>query len=253
MSVVAYCFARRSTQSISYEAGLKTLFPIGDYWFIAVYLCLMVFASLINEGFDRLSQRIQCYTIVGIIVINSLYSFVFDWVSVGDGYSIFQGLMMYLIGRYCSENGEKNERKRKWYLSTYFCISIFLGLVAWMLYNIGQYKFSWKCFSYNNPLVIMSSITLCLFVILRGGEHKALKTFSKFSPYCLSIYLISDYSLARGYVFMPFTMLNNKVNNCYVTLLIIFVTSIAICCTCMFAEAVRRKIIKIVFKSTKMV
>lgn len=158
------------------------------YWFIIDYIFLMFFAPLLNMMFDSMSKR-YIYTLLIVMTIISIY-FGFLWNNkVNDnGYTFFQFIYMYCIGRYL----------RNIKLSTIVSFSIYLicsmltTVIMYWLIKRGAFELAWKMTYYNNPLIIISSIGLFYVFSNRTFYSKKLNFIAKSA---LAVYIVQSSTL----------------------------------------------------------
>lgn len=128
------------------------------YWFVTCYLFLMVLAPMLNLMFERMS-RYECRLIVvGLLIISCYFGYLHGHQSNVNGYTVIQFITMYAVGREIAVSNFTLLRVKA--LSAYVIISLLLGVCGYLIFKFGRYSLAWRTTYYNNPLVIMSAISL---------------------------------------------------------------------------------------------
>ena len=182
------------------------LMPFKDYWFIATYIFLCLFAPYINSYFNSICKREALIIALLLTIINIIYGFVFSIGEVGNGYSVFQALNLYIIGCVCKKyNDTFLNISRKYYIAIYLMSSLLTGAGSLILYCFGRYSVSWRFFQYNNPLIILSSVSLCIYFALRDEiyNQKVNTLISRCASVTLLLYLITDCYKVKEYIYAP--------------------------------------------------
>lgn len=174
-------------------ASMKTIllslfvFSCTPYWFVFFYIFLCYFAPMLNDFFKDVPQKKQNKFILMLLVGSCYFGFVWNNKINLDGYTLFQFFMVYSIGRYLSLHTIN--------LSKVKCISIYLlsVLIVVVIYcsliKYGLYRYAWKIFFYNNPLVLLSSVVIFLLFRKVHFQSKAVNNISKSA---LAIYLFQN-------------------------------------------------------------
>lgn len=168
---------------------LSSLFILSHspYWFIITYLFLMLFAPLLNLLFQTQNKKNISIFIIGLLIISIYFGFIWGDTTNRNGYTLFQFIMMYCIGRYIKVFDIHFPRQGVLIL-IYFACTTLCGLGMYYLFVSGYNTFARQLTFYNNPLIIISSITA--FFLFRNIEFKS-KLVNKLAESSLSIYLFS--------------------------------------------------------------
>lgn len=182
---------------------LKSIvFPWEYWWFATVYLILFLISDCINLVLKSLDDRhLNIYLIV-LLIINFIQGFLFNGAYWGDGFSIVQALTMYCIGYWINKNLSNKKINSGYLFIAYIILFILLFLLTDYaeIHNVAS--ITKRVFSYNNPLVIAESVCLFLLfkkILIKDAGVQQLITF--FSSAVFSIYLLTDHSGMRKYVF----------------------------------------------------
>jgi len=171
---------------------LLNFIPISKYtwWFLSLFLGLYFISPILNKGFDLLEHRSKIITLAGLVYFDSFSSFWWHSGLSSDGYSIFHFIVLYLIARYLSVIVPKIYKPLFYLVLSTFILVIIASL---LLYNGNISRLS-IIFSYNNPILIFSSIMLFY-------AFKNIKIQSKFintvSGLVFGIYLLHDHESVR--------------------------------------------------------
>lgn len=183
------------------------LFPFSfQYWFLRCYLGLFALAPLINKGLSLLSTYELRRLIVALTVI-SVYS---CWVGrnmIGmDGYSLFHFIYLYVLGFFFSHDKASDVAVSRW---------VFLGVASMSLnialaYITDSYyddfeNIYWKvAIAYNNPFVILSSISI--FMCFAKLKIRSIAWINSLASASLGCYLLQEgiiktevYEMQRGF------------------------------------------------------
>lgn len=164
------------------------------YWFVIDYLFLMVFAPLINLGFEKLSNNNIKYYLIGLLIISCYFGFVWQNAANSNGYTLLQFILMYSIGRYIRLN--KIKIKNSTSILLFIIFSIFSGAIMIATWHYNFEKWIWKMTFYNNPLIVASSIFLFNFFQNLEIRSQIINNLAKsaFGIYLFqSSFLISEY------------------------------------------------------------
>lgn len=166
------------------------------YWFVVDYLFLMIFTPIINSYFS-LHNKNQITTIIIFLIILSCY-FGFIWGNPvnSNGYTLIQFILMYSIGRWISI--WNFSLKKSYSIIIYIFSCILCTFAAYCLFNFDKIQFVWRITYYNNPLVILSSVSLFLWFKDFDYHNAIINNISRSS---LSIYLIQSSSLVSTYMY----------------------------------------------------
>jgi surface polysaccharide O-acyltransferase-like enzyme len=167
------------------------------YWFLKNYLILMAFAPMINNFFRDYSKReTGSFTLV-LLFVSCYLGFQFGNKANVDGYTFFQFLTMYCIGRYIRINDIKLAWRKS--IPLYIGFSLMIGIAMYYLYMHGSGKAAWKISYYNDPFVILAAISL--FLAFQSFTFSS-KWINKCSASSLSVYLVQS-SVVVEYFLYP--------------------------------------------------
>lgn len=166
---------------ITVKLLIRTFLPIGSesYWFITAYFYLMLLSPLINTGIENLSNRKLLLICFILFYINCLSSWIFQNSFNPKGYSTMQFIMIYCFGFALRKDILKN------FLEKYK----FPLLIISLLIVIFMSKYSWRMYYYNDPLVVLMSVSIFNIFKQFSFYSKAVNTIAKSM---LAVYLIQE-------------------------------------------------------------
>lgn len=187
--VVNGIFVIMNKEPIDNELIKGLIFPISQYWFLFVYLVLMFLAPYINVLLDGLALSDQRKMLMCMYILWCFYAFFIDNPILGAnrGYSIVMAVIMYITGDYLKKSNLKLVYKNCFFL--YLLISIVNGVCVLILLNYEKQGFVWKLYSYNNPLVVLSSVFLFLGFLKIKLKSK-IKKYMKLGKYTIYVYIL---------------------------------------------------------------
>lgn len=144
----------------------NTLFCISHSgnWFIEGYVFLYLISPILNVAIDNFDKKTFLMALC-LLTVSNLY-FGYFWKTEAfnvNGYNGHQFVYLYFIGRYIKLylNGNKVTACRYYFLSTYIISTVvYICIVALSLHCQVPHWDPWK---YNNPLLIISSLSFFLF------------------------------------------------------------------------------------------
>ena len=237
-------------RTVSLSTVVNLLFPIKNYWFVAVYLFLALVAPYINTTFSHASEREQL-VFAGILFITSvLYGFVFNMAGIGNGYTVFQGITMYAIGSLCKCKREILLKHRLACLLIFTACVMSLFALALILVKRGDTMIVWRLFAYNNPIVMLSAVCFCLLFVssahkLPGAVSNCIVRVSRVS---LAVYLITDHVVARKIIYIPLQKAIGYIAGQEMKLLAVLLYALLLTTTAFAVEVGRMKVVAAIKK-----
>lgn len=233
-------FSLLSTQSIKYI--LKSALPFSSYWFMGAYFLLCILSPFVNEYVNSLNNTNRKRLLIIFSLITVIYGFVFDWDGIGRGHTFLQGMYMYFVGMLCSKNKDSLSATKTPYALIYVIISLVVSGLAYLMYRLSFPTISWLIYSYNDPFIIVSAISLSLAFIIWNSNNAIVKFSSKISKYTLAVYLITDFDYARKVVFYPLKHFIVKNNNQIVISFAIIIYAVMLFFVCILIDIIRKKL-----------
>lgn len=218
----------------------RVLFFYQGYWFLTAYLILFIISPYLNKMVDALSHDEKKEALIVLLLINSVCGFVLKISSLDNGYTVVQGIYMYLVGSLCRTDDIQNffRKKEKILIVLFAIFGLLNGLVAYIFSLKGYNEVAWRMFSYNNPVIVFMAIVACLSVVHCSRSSKVCDKLGKLCKYSLAAYLLTDYPLIRKIVFSPLKYLNSISN--FEMILFIFLYAIMLTFVCMGIDSIRK-------------
>ncbi len=205
------------------------------YWFVTYYLYLMIFAPALNHIFERFNRN-YLYIIMGTMLFISCYlGFIWGESTNTSGYTFFQFILMYCIGRYIKKYGISFSRNKA--IALYAIPAILTGLTMYLLWMSGKNELAWRMTYYNNPLIIISSIGLFTFFSTIKLNNNLI---NRLASSTFAIYLVQS-SLLCSDVYYPF--INNlQTTSGYWIWAIIIISSLVIIAFSILIDQIQKPI-----------
>jgi hypothetical protein len=208
-------------------------------WFLQVYFCLFLLSPILNQLSDSFNKYKFILCLLILTVINIWLGFYATNPMPNNsnpntnGYNIMNFIYLYFIGRYVFLY--ISEYKIKKYLLIYITISLILSgliLLDTKLKINDWYVLKLNSLDYNNPLIVLSSISLFLVFKKIKFQSKKINWLAKSS---LAIFIIHT-SIPYGNIFQ---YLNNKYGLHWYIGLLYFITVVTIFFGCLFIDKIR--------------
>lgn len=138
--------------------------PIDEYWYLAVYIFLMLFSPLLNLIVEHIDKKMFLYYISIFIFVFCIYGLLMDKnLHLQRGYSFLMASSLYIIGGGIAKFSPAIDKKKKKLLVLLWGLVTILDIVAIIFVDafFGE-KFAWLMYGYNQPLIVIQSVTLLL-------------------------------------------------------------------------------------------
>ena len=219
----------------------------GKYWYITSYIFLFFMIPYLNKFINSISQK-QFKKLLSILFILLTVVTTFglkDYFKIGNGYSPFWLIYMYMIGAYIKINKPTIKTNKCLILLTINIFIIMLSKVAISLitkYLTGNEVMSDIFIQYNSPFILVNSILI--FIIFNKIKPSKKENINKLII-TISSLMFGIYIIHSHYFFFDFILKDISLNipNKYLTIysfgmiLLIFVI-------CGIIEFIRTKIFK---------
>ncbi|MCR5324863.1 MAG: acyltransferase family protein [Lachnospiraceae bacterium] len=168
---------------------LQTIDPLDYYWFLMVYLFILLFSPFYNKLVDKLEISDSALFCLIIIVVFCGYGFFIDKnLNIGSGYSFLMASALYILGGIIKKHKDyilskySGKKILYIYLITVLTNTIIICTLNWFEIN----DFSWNMYSYNNPLVFVSSLSFFIFFLTTKNKWNFAEFIAKST---LSVYI----------------------------------------------------------------
>lgn len=214
------------------EALTSCFFLSRGYWFVTDYIFLMILSPMINIAFERLSKHTINMILIGLLVISCYFGFFRDHPANTNGYTLLQFITMYFIGRKIAVTDYSLGKYTS--ASIYISSGVLCGVLMWLAYIQGRPETSWEMVYYNNPLVIISAISL--FLLFKNFQFQS-SFINRISMSSFGIYLFQSSYLCGIILYPAINTLGKEIGG-YVYLVIIML-SMAIATAAILFDQIR--------------
>lgn len=144
--------------------NIITTYKFTRYWFLYDYILLALISPYVERSIKYLSYRVYTILIIMATLMNVIVCYWFEKFN-SDGYGLLNFIYLYYLARYIRrmcEEGILTKIRSGYFALSYFVISIILAAAYFLLIYIGYGEIigGVRYFSYNNPLVLLSSCSL---------------------------------------------------------------------------------------------
>ena len=236
----------------------------GQYWFIKVYLllyCLSPFINILINKLDRNTYKKLIFSSIFLICAIPYFTGNKGFF-VNNGFSLYNAIVMYLIGAYFKQYQLKdsyhftNMSKRK-YQTILLFLYFFFAFINYALYKTSTQlvlnspifneifgNFITCAFQYENPIIIVQSI--CLFLFFESLDIKYNKIINRIAKLIFGVYLIHENFLLQPLLYKMLKIDNGMIYSfrfiLYVIFIVLFIFIIGI-----LIELLRQKFFKFIY------
>ena len=141
-------------------------------WFIKAYICLYIIAPILNAYVEKVSKRDFMYMLIAFFTFQTIYSWITGAAAFFmGGYSTISFMGLYLLARYTRLYPNKLTTLSYKTDLLIFCLSVivitgvsYISIIAGTNINPKFLFFSSIMYSYVNPIVILMSLYILLFL-----------------------------------------------------------------------------------------
>lgn len=163
------------------------LLPISSgltWWFLSVYAVIMLLAPILNSGINTIDTKVFRNILAILFFIFTIVKFKLE----GGGYNLITLLLIYLFGRYCNKAQIVWSGKKSFFL--WIILQSLLQIIMIYQLHYGDIHVIWIILSYNNPIIILMSVSIFYFTL--SIKNRQRKWASFLGNHSFSIYLISE-------------------------------------------------------------
>ena len=133
-------------------------------WFIKAYMGLYILSPVLNTFINNTEKKTFKKVLISFFAFQTIYSWVSDGAAFFEnGYSTLSFMGLYLLARYTKIYLVPNNTPSKRFIYIYGIITLLLTLISFMSVRMGISVISGKMFSYVNPMVIISALSMLLY------------------------------------------------------------------------------------------
>lgn len=132
--------------------------------------------ALLSPFIERSVKQMNYKTFTSLVIVTTLINIFlcyFMKFENRDGYTLLNFIYLYYLARYVRVNIEQNgifDKSSAFYFKYYVISSVVLSGVLFLLAVCGVNTGGIRYFSYNNPIILISS--LCLFLSMACAKSK---------------------------------------------------------------------------------
>lgn len=185
------------------KSGILDIFFISEHdWFVKSYLGLYILSPVLNAFCKNSDKKTQQNVLIGFFVFQTIFGITNTATFIENGYSTFSFIGLYLLGNYAHAHLYHKMRT-----STLIIYSILILIINGFLFemrigipvNIGL-----SIMSYINPLVIASSVGICVaFAQMQIPTNKVINYVSKSA---FAVFLVHFNPNINTTIFKPITV-----------------------------------------------
>lgn len=213
-----------------------------SHWFLASYVGLYLISPILNIFIDNAKKQIAKNTVIAFVLLDVVLGWGIDYLHFIGGYSLLHFMVIYIVARYINKyRGRAFELDKKYDALFYVVISIATALLLILSYYVvpSVWRHLGRLFTYNSPLVIISSVYLSLFFTKLKIKSKVVNFVGASS---FAVYLIhTDYLISDG-ILMGFCQRLFENHSIYYYSVAMFVLVVGIFIIAVLVDQVRKLI-----------
>lgn len=199
-------------------------------WFIADYIILALLSPFIERSIKKMEFKDFTALIIVWTIINIVLCYNME-IENNDGYSLLNFIYLYYLARYMRISSEKGllfKKSPSFFMILYVGAALLCSLVYFAFIFAGKSNIigGIRYFSYNNPLVLISSIGL--FMCFARMNVRYIKIINIFAGGALAVFLMQSSMQLCSYRVVASKMIFAEYS--YLGLLL-FAIAIYICCS----------------------
>ena len=238
-SVLLYLLYAYFINDFNFIKLIKSFFSIskGGLWFIGCYVQFSLLSPLINLALYKSNTKMLILYCILLSIINLYLGYFMQGGVNPRGFNVMHFIFIYVLGYTLAKIDFKI--KSIHLLCIYIICSLILSTLAITVYNFSPDLYQTYIFAYNNPLIIISSLSFFLFFI----KHpiKKIVKINYLAIGSFAIYLIQGNIYIKKYIYQYVG--NLSINNEFVLFLYLILLACVIVILCaLFDILIRDKI-----------
>lgn len=227
------------------------LFVSNSHGFIFSYLCVVMVSPMLNTFAEKADQKTFFNSLLMFFIFQTYFTYLpgIYIKSFHYGYGVVSYSFIYLIARYIRIYGIKEIFKK--YSGTIYLLSTILLICTTCIFiTIGYSNVLGRWYAYNNPIIIVSSISFFLFFErIQVPDNKNINHIAKSTLAVLLIHASIPAAPIYKYVKSYYRLL--ATNICIENILIWFAVIAAIFFVAVIVDQPRIYLIEKIFKTLK--
>ena len=165
----------------------ELLVPIKEsrWWFINCYFNLMLLSPIINIALNKATDRQFKYIVGVLLFISCISGFCFKNSINLNGYNTFHFITIYVLGNAIKKFHLPSRLSTKQFSCTYILSTLCIFALSFFASRISNY---------NNPLIVISALSLFFFFSKLDFKSKSVNYIATFM---LPVYLLQDSSTGQ--------------------------------------------------------
>lgn len=203
----------------------------GYWWFISAYIFLYLLSPIFTIALKNMTEKQLIVLVIILTYINCGSGWLFGNSINVTGYNTMNFIYIYFIG-YCL-----SKYKIQYKLKRYQWLIIYLTFTIINPFILGSYPI--KMMSYNNPLVIIATISLFSFISSYNFKSKSINFIASCT---LPIYLLQDGMLGQHIYKLQYVYWQIHQDNILIMIYYIFLFTIVFFIVVTIIEPIRKKL-----------
>lgn len=179
-SLISYSFlVIMCENSFSIKSLIKSI-DFRSNWFVISYLMLLLVAPIIEKSLLGITYSTLKKWIILLSIFNIIFVLILNHLN-NNGYNVVQFIFLYYIARFLRLSKNKLWLKKwcRYSFLIYIGLSSILTIGFIILYDLGKTPMSIVWFGYNNPLVILASISVFVMFAMIKIQSSMINLVSK--------------------------------------------------------------------------
>lgn len=180
-------------------------------WFIRAYILLYLLAPILNAYLEKATKTQHQNLLIGFFLFQTTFSWTTGAAKFFEhGYSTISFIGLYLLARYCAiYKNDFHRVPKRVYLLVYIGIGVVLALSYYASEMLGVSFLSRLIYQYDNPFVIVASLSLLLYFSRIPLKSKVINWIGA-SSFAVFLFHMNPHVFKQYYIPAIQTMYNNN-------------------------------------------
>ena len=186
----------------TYQSVLSFLWQfiiaIARYWFVLVYMLLMLLAPVLNKFAEYLaakSSRVGYFVFISTLffcIVGFISDNIYPYMGTDKGYTVIWAAVPYLYGRLIRLKQDRLRSSVGFWALVYVAATLLNFAMATALICTDNGGWAVHCYTYNNPLVLVSSLAFMLMFVSASPTEspRFYRLLSLVATHTLGVYLV---------------------------------------------------------------